>query len=153
MISSIVLVHPLIPQNTGNIARISAANEIKLHLIEPLGFELSDKYMKRAGLDYWKFVSLDVHSSWEDYIRAIKPNSSSLYFFSTKGEKSLFDTSFNKDSVLVFGNESEGLPLSFHENYASQRIKIPIKQPGVRSLNLANAVAIGVYAALAQENR
>ncbi len=148
---NIVLVHPEIPQNSGNIARLCAATENSLHFVEPLGFELSDKYLKRAGLDYWQFVDFSVHASWNDYLEHLetKPEGQ-LWFFTTKACNSYYQVQFSKNDSLIFGSESAGLPEELHREYAEQRLKIKIDQPGVRSLNLANAVAISVYEARRQ---
>ena len=148
---NIVLVNPEIPQNSGNIARLCAATGNSLHFIEPLGFELSDKYLKRAGLDYWQYVDFTVHPSWNDFLvsQTSKPKGQ-LWFFSTKASQSYYKAKFSINDSLIFGSESAGLPEAIHETYADQRLKIKIDQPGVRSLNLANAVAISVYEARRQ---
>jgi len=146
----IVLVNPQIPQNTGNIARLSAASSCELHLIKPLGFELSDKYLKRAGLDYWKYVDWTVHESWEDYLNSDAGQEGKLWFFSTKAESSYLSVQYMENDSFVFGCETAGLAESFHQDYGDQRLSIKIDQPGVRSLNLANSVAIVVYEARRQ---
>ena len=146
----IVLYSPLIPQNSGSIARLTAANKLKLHFIEPLGFELTDRYLKRAGLDYWKFVDFEIHKSWEDYILTHNVNEKDVCLLSTKATKSIFQSNFTNDSILVFGSESHGLPPEIHERYKENRFKIPMPESGVRSLNLATSVGIVAYEALRQ---
>jgi len=148
----IVLYEPLIPQNTGNIGRLTAANYLELHLIEPLGFEISDKNLKRAGLDYWKEVNLTIHSSWKKFLESGLVNEGELKFLTTKAVKSIYETPFKKNDILVFGNESHGLPDKIHQEYPNQRIKIPMANPNIRSLNLANAVSIVSFEALRQIN-
>lgn len=147
---NIVLHTPKIPQNTGSLARLTAGNKLMLHLIEPLGFELSDKYLKRAGLDYWPYVNLKIHKSWEDFLSTEKLDPDRLFILSTKGEKSLYEIKFQVDDYLLFGDEESGLPESFHLSYPEKRFRIPMSQPAVRSLNLANSVAISTYEALRQ---
>ena len=147
---NIVLVSPLIPQNTGSTARLTAATYTNLHLIEPLGFELSDRYLKRAGLDYWPEVRLMVHKSWHDFLQSASCSRERLWLFSTKGEKSYYNANFGPDDYLVFGNEETGLPQYFHDEYADRRVCIPMDNPNVRSLNLSNAVSIVLYEARRQ---
>lgn len=145
----IVLVNPEIPQNTGNIARTCAATGAKLHLIEPLGFELSDKYLKRAGLDYWHMMQLEVHPSWEAFV-AEYPNAR-MYFASTKAPRSYCEAEFSDGDFLVFGRETKGLPEELlAENY-DRCIRIPMKADA-RSLNLSNSVAIVLYESLRQQD-
>lgn len=146
----IVLFEPLIPQNTGNIARLTAANMIQLHLIEPLGFDLSDRYMKRAGLDYWEEVKLKVHSSWDDFIKSEDVKENQIRMLTTKGSESLYSTKFKKGDYLVFGNESKGFPDFMHEKYSMNRIRIPMKNENIRSLNLSNSVSICCFEAIRQ---
>lgn len=148
----IVLVHPEIPHNTGCAARLSAALGVRLHLVEPLGFSLEDRYLKRAGLDYWPMVDLVVHRSWEALERAFEGESerslsARLRLFSARGGASLFETAFAPDDVLVFGSETRGLPRELLEAHGDRRVYVPIKS-GVRSLNLANTVCLGVYTAM-----
>jgi tRNA (cytidine/uridine-2'-O-)-methyltransferase len=147
---NIVLFEPLIPQNTGNIARLTAANFLTLHLIEPLGFDLSDRYMKRAGLDYWEEVSLKVHSSWDAFLSCDDAKNGRILLLTTKGAKSIYETKFKENDVLVFGNESHGFPEFMHEKYTEDRILIPMKNKNIRSLNLSNAVSIACFEALRQ---
>jgi tRNA (cytidine/uridine-2'-O-)-methyltransferase len=146
----VVLVAPRIPQNTGNIARLTASIYAELHLIEPLVFSLDDKYLKRAGLDYWPEVKLSVHKSWEDFIKARSVKTEQLWLFTKKAEKSYLDVEYKDGDYLVFGNESTGLDPALHQQYASQLVRIPTQNPNVRSLNLSNSVSIGVFEAKRQ---
>lgn len=148
----ILLVHPEIPHNTGCAARLSAALGLRLHLVEPLGFSLEDRYLKRAGLDYWPMVDLVVHRSWDAACASIAPQSprplrERVHLFSARGGTSLFATKFAADDVLVFGSETRGLPAELLREHADARVYVPIR-PGVRSLNLANVVCLSVYTAL-----
>lgn len=146
----IVLFQPLIPQNTGSIARLTASNHIKLNLIEPLGFELSDRYMKRAGLDYWKYVDLHVYPSFDSYLSVNNISSDRISIYTSKTDRNLYSKKFCENDVLVFGNESHGLPEEFHSRYSEQSYRIPMEEEGVRSLNLANAVGIVAFEAIRQ---
>ena len=141
----IVLVNPEIPQNTGNIARTCAATGAKLHLIRPLGFELSDKYLKRAGLDYWHMMTLEIHDSWQDFLNAY-PNAN-LYYATTKAPHDHCGVRYADDDFLVFGRETRGLPEILLSRVYDRCLRIPMV-PGARSLNLSNSVAIVLYEAL-----
>lgn len=148
----VVLVCPEIPHNSGCAGRLTAAVGVRLHLVEPLGFSLEDRYLKRAGLDYWPQVQLSVHPNWEalsDQLSktSVRPVGERLRLFSARGGTSLFASAFAPDDVLVFGSESKGLPRELLDAYPDQRVYLPIR-PGVRSLNLANTVAVGLYTAL-----
>lgn len=143
----IVLFEPEIPQNTGNVARTCAATGASLDLIEPLGFSLSDKYLKRAGLDYWHLLDLHVFKSFED-LMAERPNAA-FYFTSTKAKRKYTDVRYQKDDHLVFGPETRGLPESLLRIAHDRTIRIPMKAEA-RSLNLSNAAAIVLYEALRQ---
>lgn len=147
----VVLVHPEIPHNSGCAGRLTAAMGARLHLVEPLGFSLEDRYLKRAGLDYWPLVDLSVHPSVEACFdelrgRSDRPFEERLRLFSARGGESLREVTFHQGDILVFGSESKGLPAELLEAYADRRVRIPIHD-GVRSINLANAVAIAVYLA------
>ncbi len=143
----IVLLEPEIPQNTGNIARTCAATGAELHLIEPLGFEISDRYLKRAGLDYWHMMSLHVYPSWHDFM-AVHPDVR-LWFFTTKAPRDYAQAAYEPDDFLVFGRETRGLPEDLlAENYA-RCLRIPMRAEA-RSLNLSNSVAVALYEALRQ---
>lgn len=148
----VVLVHPEIPHNTGCAGRLCAALGVRLHLVEPLGFSLSDRYLKRAGLDYWPMVDLVRHEDLDACLRALeqgseRPLSQRLRLFSARGGRSCFQTDFLPDDILLFGSETKGLPKEFLEEHSNQRVYLPI-QEGVRSLNLANTIAVGLYTAL-----
>lgn len=147
----VALVEPAIPPNTGSVARLCAATGIPLHLVEPLGFEISDRRLKRAGLDYWKFAQVSTHGSVEDLIES-RPRGT-LCFFSKKASASYLEACFKGNELLVFGSETTGLAEDVLARYSDRAFRIPILHPGVRSLNLANAVAIVVYEALRQTKR
>ena len=140
---SIVLVRPEIPHNTGAIGRLCVGLGVPLHLIRPLGFHLDDQSVARAGLDYWPFLDLTVHDTWNDYLAAERPER--LFFLSTHGEKSLYDASFSAGDALVFGCESAGLPKELYERYRESLFRIPMPGEHARSINLANAVSIAAY--------
>ena len=144
----VVLFEPEIPPNTGSIARLCAATLTPLHLIEPLGFKIDDKHLKRAGLDYWEFVDVTVHSSWPAFLSAIQP--SRLLFFSKRATLSYTAMHYQEDDSLVFGPESRGLPASLLQGNADCVLRIPMMGHGVRSLNLSNAVSIALYEGLRQ---
>ncbi|HED65558.1 MAG TPA: tRNA (cytidine(34)-2'-O)-methyltransferase [Planctomycetes bacterium] len=148
----LVLIHPEIPHNTGCAARLAAATGLTLHLVEPLGFSLEDRYLKRAGLDYWPQVDLVVHPDWTRAAEALAvcgdaPLPDRLRLFSARGGTSLFETEFGPNDVLCFGSESSGLPAELLDAHPTSRVYIPIRE-GVRSLNLANAVCLAAYTAL-----
>lgn len=148
----IVLVHPEIPQNTGCAARLGAALGVRLHLVEPLGFTLEDRYLRRAGLDYWPDVEMAVHPGWAAAAEALgaesgRPFDDRLRLFTARGGTSLFETAFRADDLLVFGRESTGLPAELLGSHPDARVYIPIRE-GVRSLNLANAICLATYTAL-----
>lgn len=143
----IVLVEPEIPGNTGNIARLCAATGCHLHLVRPLGFSVEDKYLKRAGLDYWHMV--DIHYYDSVYEVLDKYQGHSCYFLTTKAHKSYADVHYDKDSLLFFGKETAGLPEKLRSEHAESCVRIPMIEEA-RSLNLANSVAIVVYEALRQ---
>ena len=144
----IVLFEPEIPGNTGNIARLCAATGCHLHLVRPLGFSVEDKYLKRAGLDYWHLVDIHYYDSIHAVLEKFKDNPK--YLLTTKGHKSYSDVSYAADSVLIFGKETAGLPAWMHEEYAEGCVRIPMISEA-RSLNLSNAVAIVAYEALRQQ--
>jgi tRNA (cytidine/uridine-2'-O-)-methyltransferase len=144
----IVLFEPEIPPNTGSVARLCAATLTPLHLIEPLGFKIDDKHLKRAGLDYWEFVDLHVHPSWNHFIEAAAPKT--MWFFSKRATKSYTGVSYDNADFLVFGRETRGLPQEILETNAERALRIPMMSAGVRSLNLSNAVSIVLYEGLRQ---
>ena len=146
----IVLVHPEIPPNTGNIIRLAANAGCQLHLIKPLGFPLNDKRMVRAGLDYHEFANLNVYESWDDFLNRAQPNATRLFALTTKGSNVLTDTRFQAGDWFVFGSETRGLPDAVRDTFpTAQRIRLPM-MPNNRSLNLSNSAAIIVYEAWRQ---
>lgn len=146
---NIVLVEPEIPQNTGNIARTCAATGANLHLVRPLGFEVSDKYVKRAGLDYWDKVNIFYYDSFEEITDKYK--TSEFWFVSTKGKIVYSDAKFLPDCFLVFGKETKGLPEEMLYKFYDRCIRIPMNN-GIRSLNLSNAAALVLYEAFRQND-
>ena len=149
---NIVMVEPEIPQNTGNIARTCSITGAKLHLVKPLGFEISDKYLKRAGLDYWDKLEIEEHQSLQEFLEKYKPEENNMYFVTTKGKNCYCDINYSgMDEVfLLFGKETKGLPESLLQKYLKNTIRIPMKK-GLRSLNLSNSVAIVTYEILRQD--
>ncbi len=144
----VVLVCPEIPQNTGNIARTCAATGAELHLIEPLGFSLDDRYLKRAGLDYWHMMRYRRYPSWEAF-EAANPGAA-LHFATTKAPRDYAGVCYGPDDFLVFGRETKGLPEELLAKHYDRCVRIPMRQ-GARSLNLANSVAVVLYEALRQQ--
>lgn len=144
----VVLFEPEIPPNTGSVARLCAATLTPLHLIEPLGFKIDDKHLKRAGLDYWQFVDLHVHKSWDDFLRKAKPVR--LLYFTKKVERSYTSVHYDDRDYLVFGPETRGLPEKMLTANGDRSFRIPMMGSGVRSLNLSNAVSIVLYEGLRQ---
>jgi len=145
----IVLVEPEIPPNTGNVARLCAATGSQLHLIEPLGFQLEDKHLKRAGMDYWKHVNWRKWSHWSAFIEHLNA-SSKLWLVESDGPKSYANVDYGPDDYLVFGRETAGLPSELVQQYQDQWLRIPMMNKEARSLNLSNSVAIVLYEALRQ---
>lgn len=146
----IVLVEPEIPPNTGNVIRLSANTGCSLHLIEPLGFSMDDKHMRRAGLDYHEYAELRRHADWPAFMRAEAPDPQRMFAFTTRGSHSVFDNRFQAGDWLVFGSETRGLPEALRESFpATQRLRLPMVE-GQRSLNLSNAVAVTVFEAWRQ---
>ena len=148
----IVLIHPEIPHNTGCAARLAAATGLRLNLVEPLGYSLEDRYLKRAGLDYWPMVDLCVHPNWDAAAASFSKGShlalaERLRLFSARGGNSLFETSFGPDDILVFGSESKGIPKELLNAHAERRVYVPIRD-GIRSLNLASTVCLCAYTAM-----
>ena len=142
---------PEIPQNTGSIARLVAATRTRLHLVGPLGFSLEDRYLKRAGLDYWPLVDLRTYEKWDEFDAIFdSAHSAQFKYFSTHAQKSYLDAEYQPGDFLVFGSETKGLGSEFLETRRDAAYRIPIFEPGVRSLNLANAVSIVAYEALRQ---
>lgn len=149
LLFNIVLVEPEIPANTGNIARTCAVTGCSLHLVEPLGFSIEDKYLKRAGLDYWSLLDVHLYKSLEEFLQGKDPN---LFFLATKkGARSYIEASYPQGAYLLFGKETQGLPENLLKAYPQQCLRIPMRK-GIRSLNLSNSVAIIVYEALRQHH-
>lgn len=145
---NIVLIEPEIPNNTGNIGRLALATGSTLHLVKPYGFELSDKRVKRAGLDYWQHLSIKEYESSEQFF-AGKENAA-MVFLSSRGSQPHYNIPFQNDIYLIFGKESVGLSDDIKAKQASALYKIPLYSPHIRSLNLANAVSVVVYEGLRQ---
>ena len=148
---NIVMVEPEIPQNTGNIARTCAAIGAKLHLVKPLGFEITDKYLKRAGLDYWDKLEIEEHENLKAFLEKYPPEENNMYFSTTKGKQCYSDVNYkNLDEVFIlFGKETKGLPEDLLQKYIERTIRIPMREH-LRSLNLSNSVAIVAYEILRQ---
>lgn len=146
---NIVLLEPEIPQNAGNIARTCAVTGSRLHLIKPLGFSVEDKYLKRAGLDYWQYLDITYYENFEDFVT--KNPDARLIMATTKAKKVYTEIEYKKDDYIVFGKESAGIPEEILLNYKETSVRIPMAGE-LRSLNLSNSVAIMVYEALRQLN-
>ena len=145
-ILNIVLVEPRIPENTGNIARTCAVTGARLHLVKPLGFEISDRHLKRAGLDYWHLLDITYYEGLDDFF---SKNQGPFYYFTSKGPNRYTDISYPDNSYLVFGREDAGLPEELLYKNQENCVRMPMR-PGARCLNLSNSVAIGVYEVLRQ---
>lgn len=150
----VVLVHPEIHWNTGNAGRTCLATGATLHLIEPLGFSLDEREVRRAGLDYWEHVDVRVWPDWASF-EAVLPTLGEPFFFSTKATRLFWDAPLGEpdDVVLIFGRETGGLPTALHERWADRFLAMPIASPLVRSLNLSTSVAVAVYERLRQHRR
>lgn len=145
----IVLVEPEIPPNTGNIARTAAATGSVLHLVKPLGFDLDEKSLRRAGLDYWPFVQLEVHESFDDFLK--KYGGRRMWLATTKGKRLYTEADFHDEDMILFGRETAGLPREFIEAHPDTSLRIPMsKDTRLRSFNLSNSAAIVVFEALRQ---
>ena len=145
---NIVLFQPEIPQNTGTIGRLAISNDCRLHLIEPLGFSLEDKYLRRAGLDYWQHLSPSIHPNWEAFLETETPRR--MFFISTHGDRNFFDAKYEIGDYFIFGRESAGLPDEFYDRFRDDLWRIPMTGKFSRSLNLANAASIVLYEAMRQ---
>ncbi len=146
---NIILHEPEIPQNTGNIARTCAATGAKLHLIEPLGFSIDEKNLKRAGLDYWELLDVKTYKSFEDFLS--QNGWPKIYMATTKSKQTYTDVAYEKDAYIMFGKESAGIPEEILLNYKETAIRIPMIKEA-RSLNLSNSVAVVLYEALRQNS-
>jgi tRNA (cytidine/uridine-2'-O-)-methyltransferase len=147
----VALVHPEIHWNTGNAGRTCLATGATLHLVEPLGFSLDERQVKRAGLDYWEQVDLRVWPDWDSFEQAL-PSLGEAYFFSTKAKRLLWDAPLGRadDVALIFGRETGGLPAAIHDRYGDRFVTMPMMSPLVRSLNLSTSVGIAVFEVLRQ---
>jgi tRNA (cytidine/uridine-2'-O-)-methyltransferase len=146
----IVLVHPEIPPNTGNVIRLAANTGCELHLIEPLGFSMDDRLLKRAGLDYHEYAPVRRHASWEEFLSAASPDPQRMFAFTTRGSRPFSEVSWQAGDWLVFGSETAGLPPALRDGFPlEQRVRLPMRA-GQRSLNLSNAVAVSVFEAWRQ---
>jgi tRNA (cytidine/uridine-2'-O-)-methyltransferase len=146
----IVLVHPEIPPNTGNVIRLAANTGCSLHLVEPLGFSMEDRLLQRAGLDYHEYTRVQRHASWFAFLDAMQPPPERLFAFTTRGSRRFADVAWQPGDWLVFGSETAGLPDTIRAQFdEAQRVRLPIL-PGQRSLNLSNAVAVAVFEAWRQ---
>lgn len=147
---NIVLHQPEIPQNTGNIARTCSVTGARLHIIKPMGFEIDDKKLKRAGLDYWHLLDITYYESFEDFLKKNK-DKGTIYYCTTKSSQNYCDKAFSDGDYFVFGKETKGIPESILKDHEETCIRIPMREE-TRSLNLSNSVAIVVYEALRQTN-
>jgi tRNA (cytidine/uridine-2'-O-)-methyltransferase len=146
----IVLVHPEIPPNTGNVIRLAANTGCRLHLVEPLGFSMEDRLLQRAGLDYHEYASVQRHADWAAFLATAQPDPQRLFAFTTRGSRLHHQVAWQAGDWLVFGAESSGLPAALRDAIdTAQRVRLPM-QPGQRSLNLSNAVAVAVFEAWRQ---
>jgi tRNA (cytidine/uridine-2'-O-)-methyltransferase len=146
----IVLVHPEIPPNTGNVIRLAANTGCELHLIEPLGFSMDDKLLRRAGLDYHEYADVRQHADWAAFLEAMQPDPTRLFAFTTRGSRPFGEVSWQAGDWLVFGSETAGLTPGLRERFPlEQRVRLPMRA-GQRSLNLSNAVAVSVFEAWRQ---
>lgn len=147
----IVLVEPEIPPNTGNVIRLAANTGCTLHLVEPLGFSMDDKHMRRAGLDYHEYAEVRRHAGWSDLLASEQPDAARMFALTTHGTRRVHDVAFAPGDWLVFGCETRGLAPALRESFAlAQRLKLPMRA-GQRSLNLSNAVAVTVFEAWRQQ--
>ena len=146
----LVLISPEIPPNTGNVIRLAANTGCTLHLVEPLGFSMEDKLLRRAGLDYHEWASVQRHADWAAFIGTCQPDALRSYAFTTLGSRPAHDVAWQRGDWLIFGSETAGLPVDLRESFApSQRVRLPMRA-GQRSLNLSNAVAVAVFEAWRQ---
>ena len=147
---NIVLVHPEIPPNTGNVIRLAANTGCALHLIEPLGFSMEDRHLRRAGLDYHEYATLHRHADWDCFVQHAQPAPDRMFALTTRGSTPVHRVAFQPGDWLVFGSETSGLPEAVREQFApTQRLRLPMRE-GQRSLNLSNAVAVVVFEAWRQ---
>lgn len=145
---SVVLVQPEIPHNTGAVGRTCVALDMELVLIHPLGFEITDKQVRRSGLDYWQHVRLSQFESWDEFVAERCPRRDQLFLFEEYGRRSFQETEYPDDAYLVFGRETKGLPETIAEPLADRLFRLPMRSQHIRSLNLSNTVAVAAYQAL-----
>jgi tRNA (cytidine/uridine-2'-O-)-methyltransferase len=145
----IVLLNPEIPQNTGNIGRLCSITESRLHLIHPLGFTITDKHLKRSGMDYWHSLDVRHHENWEAFL-SCDSGPQRMWLFTTKADHIYWDVKYQDGDGLVFGSEGQGAPTWLHQSMAGQRVTIPHKNSNMRSLNLSTAAGIATYEAVRQ---
>jgi tRNA (cytidine/uridine-2'-O-)-methyltransferase len=148
---NVVLLEPEIPPNTGNVARLCAATNTTLHLIEPFGFQLDDRQLKRAGMDYWQHVQWHRWKNWSEFATSL-PTASRLWFIESNGPQRYTDAKFGPDDCLIFGRETAGLPKALLESNRDTWLRIPMFNPAARSLNLSNCVALVLFEALRQQD-
>ena len=147
----IVLVSPEIPGNTGTIGRTCVALDMELILIHPLGFEITEKAVRRAGVDYWRHVRLSEYASWQDFLQARRPSPDALFFFEDDAAHSFYDADYPEDAYLIFGRETRGLPEDLLAEYPDRHYALPMRSEHIRSLNLANAVCAVAYQAVRKQ--
>ena len=145
---SVILVQPEIPGNTGAVGRTCVALDAELVLIHPLGFVLSDARVKRSGLDYWPHVRLAEYRSWDDFVGERAPRPDQLFLFEEHASTSFYDADYPRDAMLVFGQETKGIPEAIWCRYPGRQFRLPMKSEHIRSLNLANTVAAAAYQAM-----
>ncbi|WP_301751727.1 tRNA (cytidine(34)-2'-O)-methyltransferase [uncultured Erythrobacter sp.] len=146
--TAIILIQPEIPGNTGSVGRTCVALGMELILIHPLGFEITDTRVKRAGLDYWPHVNLTEYASWDAFLEARTPRAEQLFLFEEFGAKSFYEPDYPDDAMLVFGKETTGIPKAIIDRHADRLVKLPMRSEVIRSLNLANTVTAAAYQAL-----
>jgi tRNA (cytidine/uridine-2'-O-)-methyltransferase len=145
---AIVLVAPEIPGNTGTVGRTCVALDLDLCLVRPYGFALTDRNVRRAGLDYWRHVRLEEYDDWDDFLARRAPRSEALFLWEDDGAQSAYDVTFPPDAQLVFGCETRGLPMDVLARHPGRTVRLPMRSPYIRSLNLANAATAAAYLAL-----
>ncbi len=148
MMTAIILIQPEIPGNTGAIGRTCVALDMELILIHPLGFDISDARVKRAGLDYWPHVRLSEYASWDGFLAARSPREDQLFLFEEFGATSFYEPDYPEDAMLVFGQETKGIPKPIIDRHSDRLFKLPMRSDVIRSLNLANTVSAAAYQAL-----
>lgn len=146
----IVLVAPEIPGNTGSIGRTCVALDLELILIKPLAFDISEKAVRRAGLDYWKYVKLTIYENWAEFMDKESPEKENMFLFSNLGKKPIFQVSFKKNCYLIFGSETKGIPTEIKKDFPEQLVALPMYSEHIRSLNLSNCATAAAYEALRQ---